>query len=94
MDGGRSTAEGFGGNDRCYTDRVEEGGVGAAERGMVSSDFGKAEREDSGGGARGMRLGSYGGCNRRNPAGDGHGFKVKLLKCENEKGSDGEDWSR
>lgn len=63
MDGGRSAAEGFGGYDRGYTDRVEEGGVGAAERGMVSSGFVKAEGEDCGRRARGVRLRCDGGRN-------------------------------
>lgn len=44
-------------------DRVEEGGVGAAERSMAGVGFVKTEREDNGGGGRGMRLGFDGGCN-------------------------------
>lgn len=48
-------------------DRVEEGGVGAAEGSMGGVGFVKADREEygggGGGGGRGMRLGFDGGCN-------------------------------
>lgn len=44
-------------------DRVEEGGVGAAEGSMGGVGFVKADREDYGGGGRGMRSGFDGGCN-------------------------------
>lgn len=48
-------------------DRVEEGGVGAAEGSMGGVGFVKADREEygggGGGGGRGVRLGFDGGCN-------------------------------
>lgn len=61
-----SAAEGFGGCERGgYVDRIEEGGVGAAERSrsMGGVGFVKADREEDGGGGRGMRLRFDGGCN-------------------------------
>lgn len=50
-------------------DRVDEGGVGAAEGSMGGVGFVKADREEYGGGGRGrgrgrgMRMGFDGGCN-------------------------------